>query len=70
MHWLESVQGLPSAAALAALAGPYVGRDAHLRARAVHGGSEEAMKSAGAPAEKIHIEVFKSLGSRTRSPPW
>src|SRR6185503_9412090 len=64
VHWLESVQGLPSAAALAALAGPYVGHDAYICGPGPFmAAAEEAMKSAGAPAEKIHIEVFKSLES-------
>jgi 3-ketosteroid 9alpha-monooxygenase subunit B len=30
VHWLESVQGLPSAAALAGLATPYAGHDAYI----------------------------------------
>jgi 3-ketosteroid 9alpha-monooxygenase subunit B len=64
VHWLESVQGLPSAAALAALAAPYVGHDAYICGPGPFmAAAEEAMKTAGAPAERIHIEVFKSLES-------
>jgi 3-ketosteroid 9alpha-monooxygenase subunit B len=64
VHWLESVQGLPSAPALAALAGPYVGHDAYICGPGPFmAAAEEAMKNAGAPADKIHIEVFKSLES-------
>jgi len=64
VHWLESVQGLPSAAALAGLAAPYVGHDAYICGPGPFmAAAEEAMKSAGAPSERIHIEVFKSLES-------
>ena len=64
VHWLESVQGLPSAAALAALAAPYVGHDAYICGPGPFmAAAEEAMKSAGAAGDRIHIEVFKSLES-------
>jgi 3-ketosteroid 9alpha-monooxygenase subunit B len=64
VHWLESVQGLPSAAALAGLAAPYVGHDAYICGPGPFmAAAEEAMKSVGAPGERIHIEVFKSLES-------
>ena len=64
VHWLESVQGLPSAAALAGLAAPYVGHDAYICGPGPFmAAAEEALKSAGAPSERIHIEVFKSLES-------
>jgi 3-ketosteroid 9alpha-monooxygenase subunit B len=62
VHWLESVQGLPSVAALSALAAPYAGHDAYICGPGPFmAASEEAMKSAG--ADRIHIEVFKSLES-------
>ena len=64
VHWLESVQGLPSAAALAGLAAPYVGHDAYICGPGPFmEAAEEAMKSVGTPADRIHIEVFKSLES-------
>jgi 3-ketosteroid 9alpha-monooxygenase subunit B len=64
VHWLESVQGLPSAAALAALAAPYAAHDTYICGPGPFmAAAEEAMKSAGAPSERIHIEVFKSLES-------
>ena len=64
VHWLETVQGLPSAAALAGLAAPYIGRDAYICGPGPFmAAAEEALKNAGAPADKIHIEVFKSLES-------
>ena len=62
VHWLESVQGLPSVAALSALAAPYTGHDAYICGPGPFmAAAEEAMKSAG--ADRIHIEVFKSLES-------
>jgi 3-ketosteroid 9alpha-monooxygenase subunit B len=62
VHWLESVQGLPSVAALSALAAPYAGHDAYICGPGPFmAAAEEAMKSAG--ADRIHIEVFKSLES-------
>jgi 3-ketosteroid 9alpha-monooxygenase subunit B len=64
VHWLETVQGLPSAAALAGLAAPYIGRDAYICGPGPFmTAAEEALKNSGAPADKIHIEVFKSLES-------
>jgi 3-ketosteroid 9alpha-monooxygenase subunit B len=64
VHWLESVQGLPSAAALAGLAAPYIGRDAYICGPGPFmAAAEESLKNSGAPANKIHIEVFKSLES-------
>lgn len=62
VHWLETVQGLPSAAALAGLAAPYAGHDAYICGPGPFmAAAEEALKAVG--AERIHIEVFKSLES-------
>ena len=62
VHWLVSVQGLPSAAALAGLAAPYAGHDAYICGPGPFmAAAEEALKTVG--AERIHIEVFKSLES-------
>ena len=64
VHWLESVQGLPSAAALSALVGAVRRpRRVHLRAGAVHGGRRRGDEERGRAADRIHIEVFKSLES-------
>lgn len=64
VHWLETVQGLPNAAALAGLAAPYIGRDAYICGPGPFmAAAEEALKNSGAPADRIHIEVFKSLES-------
>ncbi|WP_006243768.1 ferredoxin--NADP reductase [Mycolicibacterium tusciae] len=62
VHWLVSVQGLPSAEALAGLAEPYSGHDAYICGPGPFMvAAEEALKTVG--AERIHIEVFKSLES-------
>lgn len=62
VHWLVSVQGLPSAAALAGLAEPYAGHDAYICGPGPFMvAAEEALKTVG--AQRIHIEVFKSLDS-------
>ena len=64
VHWLESVQGLPSAFALSGLVSPYTGRDAFICGPGPFmAAAEEALKAAGAPPERLHIEVFKSLES-------
>ena len=64
VHWLESVQGLPSAAALAELVAPFTAREAFICGPGPFmAAAEEALKSSGAAAERIHIEVFKSLES-------
>ncbi len=62
VHWLETVQGLPSAAALASLAAPHTGHDAYICGPGPFmAAAEEALKGLG--AQRIHIEVFKSLDS-------
>ncbi len=62
VHWLVSVQGLPTAAALAGLAEPYSGHDAYICGPGPFmAAAEEALKAVG--AERIHIEIFKSLES-------
>ncbi|KUI21943.1 3-ketosteroid-9-alpha-hydroxylase [Mycobacterium sp. GA-1285] len=64
VHWLETVQGLPSAAALAALTAPYTSHDAYICGPGPFmAAAEEAVKGVGIPAERVHIEVFKSLDS-------
>lgn len=64
VHWLVSVQGLPSAAALSGLAAPYSGHDSYICGPGPFmAAAEEAAKNVGMAADKIHIEVFKSLES-------
>lgn len=64
VHWLESVQGLPTATALAGLLTPYAAHEAYICGPGPFmAAAEEALTGAGAAAESIHIEVFKSLES-------
>jgi 3-ketosteroid 9alpha-monooxygenase subunit B len=64
VHWLESLQGLPSATALAKLAAPYTRRPAYICGPGPFmQASREALASLDVPAEQVHIEVFKSLDS-------
>ena len=63
-HWLESVQGLPSATALSELVAPFTAREAFICGPGPFmAAAEEALTSSGAAAERVHIEVFKSLES-------
>ncbi len=64
LHWLESVQGLPSATALSELIAPYTAREAFICGPGPFmAAAEDALRSSGAPADRIHLEVFKSLDS-------
>ncbi|OMC27867.1 3-ketosteroid-9-alpha-hydroxylase [Mycobacterium sp. GA-1841] len=64
VHWLETVQGLPSTAALAGLVAPYAARQSFICGPGPFmTAAEQALQQAGASAENIHIEVFKSLES-------
>ena len=64
VHWLESVQGLPSAAGLARLAAPHTGRQAFICGPGpFRGAAQEALEAVAMPAGQVHVEVFKSLES-------
>ncbi|MET0317919.1 MAG: ferredoxin--NADP reductase [Rhodococcus fascians] len=64
IHWLETVQGLPSPAALGNLVNPYADREAFICGPGPFmAAAEEALQKSGATPERIHIEVFKSLES-------
>ena len=64
VHWLESVQGLPSRAALAQLAAPYTDRQVFICGPGPFmQAAREALDACGVPAEQVHLEVFKSLDS-------
>ncbi|OBK94632.1 3-ketosteroid-9-alpha-hydroxylase [Mycobacterium asiaticum] len=64
VHWLESLQGLPSAAALAKLAGPFTDRPAYICGPGPFmEAARQALEALKVPAGQIHIEVFKSLES-------
>ncbi|MBS4101231.1 ferredoxin--NADP reductase [Tsukamurella paurometabola] len=62
VHWLESVQGLPSAANLAALAAPYTSREVFVCGPGPFMDAvSEAMTSLGKGRREVHIEKFRSL---------
>src|SRR6185437_1956174 len=64
VHWLESLQGLPSANALAQLAAPFTDRQAFICGPGPFmAAAREALESLKVPAAQIHLEVFKSLDS-------
>ena len=60
VHWLESVQGLPEAAALRALVEPYADHEVFLCGPAAFMDlATEALKST--TRERVHVERFRSL---------
>jgi 3-ketosteroid 9alpha-monooxygenase subunit B len=62
LHWLESLQGLPSATALAQLAAPFADRQAFICGPGPFmAAAREALKTLKVPAQQVHIEVFRSL---------
>ncbi len=64
VHWLESLQGLPSAAALARMAAPFAGRPVYICGPGPFmDAARQAMETLNVPAAQVHIEVFKSLDS-------
>lgn len=64
LHWLESLQGLPSAAALAAMAAAHSDRSAYICGPAPFmRAASEALTTLGVPGKRIHMEVFRSLDS-------
>ncbi|MBY0386928.1 MAG: ferredoxin--NADP reductase [Mycobacterium pseudokansasii] len=64
VHWLESLQGLPSATALANLAAPYTARQVFICGPGPFmDAAREALETLKVPARQVHIEVFKSLDS-------
>ena len=64
VHWLESLQGMPSVAALAKLAAPYTDRPVYICGPGPFmDAARQALESLKVPAAQVHIEVFKSLDS-------
>ena len=62
VHWLDSLLGVPSAAALAALARPYVSFDAFLCGPDPYlAVVREALGRLGVPGTRVHAERFLSL---------
>ncbi|MCX5196683.1 ferredoxin--NADP reductase [Streptomyces sp. NBC_00249] len=69
VHWLESLQGLPTAGRLGALVAPYVGRDAWLCGPGpLMDAAESALRAAGAPGGRIHRERYFSLSGDVFAP--
>ncbi|MGW1637377.1 2Fe-2S iron-sulfur cluster-binding protein [Streptomyces lavendulae] len=64
LHWLESLQGLPTAAGLGAPLAPYAGREAWLCGPGpLMDAAGTALRAAGAEAGRIHRERYFSLGA-------
>lgn len=64
LHWLESLQGLPSASALAKLVAPYTDRPVFICGPGPFmQAARDALAALKVPAQQVHIEVFKSLES-------
>jgi len=64
VHWLESLQGLPSTSALTQLAAPFTGRPAFICGPGPFmEAARQALDALKVPAQQVHIEVFKSLDS-------
>ena len=64
VHWLESLQGLPSTSALAKLAAPFSDRPTFICGPGPFmNAARQALEALKVPAPQIHIEVFKSLES-------
>jgi 3-ketosteroid 9alpha-monooxygenase subunit B len=62
VHWLESLQGLPSATALGQLAAPFTDRQAFICGPGPFmTAAREALEALNVPAQQVHIEVFRSL---------
>ncbi|WP_199431811.1 ferredoxin--NADP reductase [Qaidamihabitans albus] len=63
LHWLETLQGLPTADHLRALAAPFAEREAFVCGpRPFMSAATTALKSLGLPRARIHTEKFVSLG--------
>ncbi|MEW2455330.1 ferredoxin--NADP reductase [Streptomyces albus] len=62
LHWLESVQGRPTADALGPLTAPYAASEAYLCGPGPFmDAAAAALRSHGVPRERMHREVFVSL---------
>ncbi|GAA1944504.1 ferredoxin--NADP reductase [Amycolatopsis minnesotensis] len=63
IHWLETVQGIPSVAQLGALLRPHAGHEAFLCGPAPFmAAAKQALTELGAPRKRVHLERFISLG--------
>jgi len=69
LHWLDSVQGPPAAAALAALARPYAGYEAFICGPDPYlAVVRQALGELGVPAPRVHAERFLSLAENPFEP--
>ncbi|MEU9860656.1 ferredoxin--NADP reductase [Streptomyces sp. NPDC047971] len=64
VHWLESLQGLPAEDLLTAALAPYADREAFVCGpQPLMDAVEQALRTLGAPGDRIHRERFFSLGA-------
>jgi 3-ketosteroid 9alpha-monooxygenase subunit B len=62
IHWLESLQGLPSAAQFVAFASPFVDHESFLCGPGPFMDTVvQALSAAGVPGNRVHSELFTSL---------
>ncbi len=62
VHWLDSLLGVPAAAAIAALARPYASYDAYLCGPDPYlAAMRDALGRLGVPGRRVHVERFLSL---------
>jgi 3-ketosteroid 9alpha-monooxygenase subunit B len=62
VHWLDSLLGVPSAAALAGLVRPYASHDAYICGPDPYLALvREALGQLGVPGQRVHVERFLSL---------
>jgi 3-ketosteroid 9alpha-monooxygenase subunit B len=62
VHWLDSLLGVPAAAAIAALARPYASYDAYLCGPDPYlAVTRDALGQLGVPGRRVHVERFLSL---------
>ncbi len=62
VHWLESVQGLPSVTALARLAQPFADREVFICGPGPFmSAAQAALQTLNVPDKQVHVEVFRSL---------
>ncbi|MFB7598335.1 2Fe-2S iron-sulfur cluster-binding protein [Streptomyces sp. NPDC056160] len=64
IHWLESLQGLPTADRLSAVLAPYADREGYVCGPApMTDAVEQSLRALGTPGDRIHRERFFSLGA-------
>ena len=70
LHWLDSVQGIPAAAGLAALARPYAGWEPYVCGPDPYlAVVRAALGQLGVPAKRVRAERFLSLAENPFDPP-